>query len=82
MPFIEIFSGPQCSYCAKAKALLQQRGLAYQEYDVAATAENLQEFQRRLPRVKSIPQIFIDHEYIGSYDDLVLMAANGQLPTL
>ena len=66
---VVIFTGPGCSYCDKAKALLKEHELAYCERDISET-EGIREFRERLPRVKSIPQIFIDGEHIGGYDDL------------
>lgn len=68
-PLIEMFTGPGCAYCAQARAILDARGLAYVEYD---TAESLHrnEFSRRLPRSRSIPQLFIDGVHIGSFEDL------------
>jgi len=66
---IEIFTGPGCRYCEAAKALLEQRGLAYRERDVG-DAEVLAEFRRRLPRVRSLPQVFADGKHVGGYEDL------------
>ena len=71
MERIEIFTGPGCGYCEAAKALLTERGLRFQERDVSDPAVQA-EFRERLPRVKSIPQIFIDGAHIGGYDDLKL----------
>lgn len=71
MKDIEIFTGPECGYCEAAKALLKRKALAYTERDVSQP-EVLAEFQERLPRVRSIPQIFIDGEHIGGYEDLEL----------
>ena len=71
MKDIEIFTGPGCGYCEAAKTLLKRRGLSYTERDVSEPAV-LVEFSERLPRVKSIPQIFIYGEHIGGYEDLEL----------
>ena len=71
MKDVEIFTGPRCGYCTAAKSLLQQLGMSYTERDVR-DPEVLQEMRVRLPRSKSIPQIFIDGEHIGGYDDLRL----------
>lgn len=79
MPRIEIFSGPNCGYCEAAKALLRYHELAFVEYDVAADAGHLEEFRRRLPRVKAIPQLFVDGEHIGGLEDLRLAIACGRL---
>ncbi|MGI9316852.1 MAG: glutaredoxin domain-containing protein [bacterium] len=66
---IEIYTGPNCSYCEQAKALLQRYGLGYSECDIS-TPEVMEEFRQRLPRSKALPQIFIDGEHIGSLEDL------------
>jgi len=68
---IEMFTGPGCSYCEAAKALLLHRQLTFTERDVSDPAV-LAEFRERLPRIRSIPQIFIDGEHIGGYEDLEL----------
>ena len=68
---VEIFTGPNCAYCVAAKKLLEERGQAYVEKDI--TAEGIMaEFRTRLPRQKSLPQIFIDGEHIGGHEDLRL----------
>ena len=76
---IEIFTGPGCGYCQAAKQLLAEKGLAFVEHDVSDPAA-LQAFRERLPRVKSIPQIFIDGEHIGGYEDLKFLADAARLP--
>lgn len=68
---IEIFTGPNCAYCTAAKKLLDERGQAYIEKDITKE-DAMAEFRERLPRQKSLPQIFIDGEHIGSYEDLRL----------
>ena len=79
---IEIFSGPQCGYCESAKRLLDQRGLVYLDYDISADDSNRNELLRRLPRARAIPQIFIDGEHIGGYEDLRLIDETGRLQTM
>lgn len=76
---IEIFSGPNCGFCASAKRLLDQRGLTYIDLDIAAYDTHREELLRRLPRSRSIPQIFINGEHIGGYDDLCLIDSSGRL---
>lgn len=79
MPTIEIFTAPNCIYCERAKALLAERGLAFVERDIASGTENLAMLRRRLPRARSIPQIFIEGEHIGGYEDLALLDGRGEL---
>ena len=79
MTNIEVFAGPNCGYCDAAKELLRQRGLAFTEQDITDPVA-LAVFRERLPRVKSVPQIFIDGEHIGGYEDLSLLADKAALP--
>ena len=74
MTEIEMFTGPNCSYCQSAKDLLAQNGLAFTERDISDPVV-MKEFRERLPRQKSIPQIFVDGEHIGGYEDLRLRLA-------
>ncbi len=78
MPKIEIFSQPNCQYCNAAKALLESQEIAYTERNIA-DPENMREFARRLPRVRSLPQIFVNGEHIGNDQDLQIWAKDGRL---
>lgn len=80
-PRVEMFSGPGCAYCARTRELLTARGLDFVEYDISESGQ-LDEFTRRLPRTKSIPQIFIDGQHIGSWEDLQILDADGRLARL
>ncbi len=71
MSEVEIFTGPGCGYCDAAKALLNRRKMAFTERDISDPAVQA-EFRERLPRTRSIPQIFIDGEHIGGFEDLEL----------
>ena len=75
---VEIFTGPNCQYCAKAKALRDREGVAYAEYDIARD-EHRDEYARRLPRSRSLPQIFTDGVHLGGWEDLELIYERGQL---
>ncbi len=78
---IEIYSKSWCPFCARAKSLLQSRQLAYTEIDITADELREQEMIERSGRF-SVPQIFIDGEGIGGYDDLASQNASGELDQL
>ena len=59
-----LFTKPGCSFCAKAKKLLGDKGWAYEE--VASTPRNL----RAVSGKASTPQVFIDGKYIGDSEEL------------
>jgi glutaredoxin 3 len=58
---------------------MRENGLAFEEIDLAASPENIKAFQTRLPRVRAIPQIFVDGEHLGGLEDLRLHFADGRL---
>ena len=78
MAKIEIFSSPDCGYCNRAKDLLNDKGLAFEDLDVSEEVHR-QDFAARLPRARAIPQIFIGGTHIGGYDDLRLLSDSGKL---
>ena len=81
MARVEIFSGPHCRYCEQAKDLLARHGIPYDEYRISER-EHMLELGSRLPRAKSVPQIFIDGEHIGNDQDLQVMDSDGRLAAL
>lgn len=75
---IEIYSTPQCPYCIRAKALLDRKGLAYSEIDIASDPQFQQDMLSRTGR-RTVPQIFVDGTAIGGFDQLAMLEASGQL---
>ncbi|QQS11409.1 MAG: glutaredoxin 3 [Rhodospirillales bacterium] len=78
MAKIEIFTSPFCGYCARAKALLDDKGAVYDERDVMMDDKNRAEMRQRTNRT-SVPQIFIDGKHVGGSDDLHALDAAGKL---
>ena len=70
MKTVELYSGADCHYCRRAKEELRKRGLDFTDKDIGDPV-TLEEFRTRLPRVRSIPQIFFDGRHVGGYDDLI-----------
>ena len=71
MKYIEMFTGPGCKHCETARALLKKHHLTFKEHDISEPSV-IDELRRRLPRVRSIPQIFVDGEHVGNDEDLRL----------
>jgi len=71
-----IFSKPECSFCAKAKKLLKEKKIAYEERDIIEnplyTAQLFALTKRFFPKNKPVttPQIWLKGEYVGGFDDL------------
>jgi len=78
----EIYSGGYCPYCRRAKALLQQKGAPFTEYDVQADPKHREEMMARTNNARTIPQIFINGQHIGGCDDLYALDKAGKLDQL
>lgn len=65
-----VWSKDNCGFCIKAKTLLDMKGIQYEERKVGSgwTKEQLLE---AVPTARTVPQIFLDEEYIGGYTELV-----------
>jgi len=70
-----------CGYCARARRLLDAKGVQYVEIDVDVVPGAQQEMQQKSGRT-SVPQIFIGGLHIGGSDELVALEAEGRLDSL
>jgi glutaredoxin 3 len=76
---VEIYTKWGCSYCARAKALLDGKGAAYAEYDITMGGPKRIEMLERVPGATTVPQIIIDGTPIGGCDDLYALDRTGKL---
>lgn len=82
MAKIEIYTTPICPYCARAKGLLQDKGVAFEEIDVFMDVGQRETMRSRAGGRNTVPQIFIDGRHIGGCDDLVALERAGKLDLL
>lgn len=80
-PVIIVYTTQQCPYCKSAKQLLDHKGYAYKEVDVSDPALREMLVKKAQGR-KTVPQIFIGDLYVGGFDDLSALNANGELDRL
>ncbi len=81
MPDIIVYSTTYCPYCVRAKQLLERKRVAYREIMVDRDPALMQEMMERSQR-RTVPQIFIDEQSIGGYDELAHLDARGELDGL
>ena len=82
MARVEIYSTMFCGYCARAKALLEKKGVAYENIDVLEDTSRRDEMVTRAGGRTTVPQIFIDGAHIGGSDELVTLDRAGKLDPL
>jgi len=80
-PDIEIYATAVCPYCVAAKNFLKQRGVGWREIRVDLDAAALTVMLERARRT-SVPQIFINGQHVGGFDDLVALDRAGGLAPL
>jgi glutaredoxin 3 len=82
MAKVRIYTTPICPYCARAKALLAKKGVAFEEVDVYMDAAARKEMLEKSSGKRTVPQIFIGERHIGGCDDLHALDAEGGLDPL
>ncbi|HMB49541.1 MAG TPA: FAD-dependent oxidoreductase, partial [Natronoarchaeum rubrum] len=78
-PRVEIYTKENCSYCEKAKDLFDAKGVDYEEYNVTGDDELFEEMVERADGRKTAPEVFVDDELIGGWDDTSALAETGEL---
>jgi glutaredoxin 3 len=78
MSRVVVYSTRWCGYCVRAKALLDAKGIAYEE----VTLDDTPSFRAELHELTggwTVPQIVIDGTPIGGYTELWRLDKSGQL---
>ncbi|GLS99719.1 glutaredoxin 3 [Sphingobium jiangsuense] len=82
MSHVEIYTKDYCGYCSRAKALLRDKGVAFEEYDITMGGPKRTEMIERSNGGMTVPQIFIDGRHVGGSDDLAALDRAGKLDPL
>jgi glutaredoxin 3 len=80
MAKVEMYSTMWCGYCARARALLNKKGVSFEDIDVDTSRRD--EMIARAGGRTSVPQIFIDGVHVGGSDDLAALEQQGKLNAL
>lgn len=75
---VRVYSTQICPYCVRAKMLLKDRNIAFEEIDVTGDHDKRDWLVETTGR-RTVPQIFIGDEAIGGFDDLRALDQTGEL---
>jgi glutaredoxin 3 len=64
-----VWSKDQCPYCTQAKALLESRGIEYEERNINDGWDK-EDLLAAVPGARTVPQIFLDEQLIGGFNEL------------
>jgi glutaredoxin 3 len=78
---IIVYTTDPCSFCTRAKQLLTQRGLEFDEVNLAKDPEGRAALVQ-LTGMMSFPQVVIDDELVGGFMELIRADSSGRLRDL
>ena len=81
MAKVTIYTRPFCPYCARALALLSDKGADFTEIEAGMDPALRQEMMQRSGR-NTFPQIFVGEQHIGGCDDMMALDSEGKLDAL
>lgn len=70
---IQVYGKAGCIFCDKAKAYLDGLNLPFEYIDINEDFEAAFEFKEKFGNFKTVPQIVVDNELIGGYNELTWM---------
>lgn len=80
---VEIYTWRTCPYCVRAKALLDSKGVEYQEYAIDGDEDARARMSERANGRRTVPQIFVEEtHHVGGCDDLYALDSAGKLDEL
>ena len=82
MAQITIYTSMFCPYGSRAKRLLSEKGVQFDEIDVTMSAKRRAEMTEMAGGRTSVPQIFVDGRHIGDCDGIHALDAEGKLDPL
>jgi glutaredoxin 3 len=78
MAKVQVYSKKNCAYCVRAKALLDRKGVAYEEIDAEGN-DALRTWLAETSGQKTVPQIFVDGRPLGGFSDIDALDKQGKL---
>ena len=77
-----IYTTTYCPYCTRAKKILKEKGIPFQEIDVSDDDAAREKLVRDSGGAKTVPQIWIGTEHVGGCGDLEDLVSEGRLAAL
>jgi glutaredoxin 3 len=81
MSQVIVYSTDPCPYCTQAKALLNKKGIAYEEITLARDPAGRDELIEKTGYY-TFPQVVIDGKVVGGYTELKAAYKSGELDAL
>jgi glutaredoxin 3 len=79
---VEIYTKTFCGFCVRARHLLEEKGVKFEEYVIDGGGPKRDEMIQRANGRTTVPQIFIDGRHVGGCNDLYALEREGKLNEL
>ncbi len=79
---ILIYSKKTCPFCVRAKTLLEEKKVSFEEIDISDDPSLRSEMIKKASGRTTVPQIFINGQHVGGCDDLYALQRQGKLDVL
>ncbi|WP_254863672.1 FAD-dependent oxidoreductase [Halovivax gelatinilyticus] len=79
---VEIYTKDECPYCENAKDLFDAKGIEYETYNVSGDEALFSEMVERADGRKTAPEVFVDDELLGGWDETSALEETGELDEL
>lgn len=79
---VKVYSTTFCPYCVRAKQLLERKGVAYTEINLDKEDPEVRIELTQKTKHRTVPQIFINEQFIGGFDQLYALEKEGKLDQL
>lgn len=82
MPEVVMYTTTYCGYCHRAKMLMEEKKVAFEEINLDLESDRFGEMISRADGRRTVPQIFINGQGIGGCDEMYDLEQKGQLDDL
>ena len=79
MKKVKIYTTPYCPFCIRAKQLLKNKKINFDEIDLSENPDKFEEMLSKSNGARTVPQIFVNGEHIGDCDHIHDLDQKGEL---
>lgn len=79
---VTLYTRKGCGYSARARQLLSQKGVDFDDHDAGSDPKLREEMERRSNGGSTFPQVFIGDRHVGGAEQLEALEQNGELDGL
>ena len=76
---VDIYTTPYCPFCVRAKKLLSNKKVEFNEIDLSENPDKFEEMLSKSNGARTVPQIFVNGEHIGDCDHIHDLDQKGEL---